>query len=132
MSGTQQGCWSALPPALQPWVSVLEAYSLEDPSELKDIGAADIEKLVVLIQQAGGTQFQVKKARQALEGGDPQKLGTVLTRFQSEFDKHLIPACPSQLTAPVLHATLANASIAPHIWGCKGIGSQGDTYNAYT
>ena len=42
------------------------------------------------------------------------------------FDANLQPACPAQLTSPVLHATLAHASLQPLVWGGKGVGSQGD------
>jgi UTP-glucose-1-phosphate uridylyltransferase len=37
-----------------------------------------------------------------------------------------MPACPSQLTAPVLHKLLAYAPIQPLIHGGKGVGSGGD------
>ena len=49
-----------------------------------------------------------------------------MTRAQTEFDNHLIPACPSQLTAPVLHKVLNYEPIQPYICGGKGVGSQGD------
>ena len=42
------------------------------------------------------------------------------------FDANLQPACPEQLSSPVLHATLAHASLQPLVWGGKGVGSQGD------
>ena len=65
-------------------------------------------------------------AYQALRRGDAEAVGTLMTRAQREFDKHLIPACPSQLTAPVLHKVLNYDPIQPYIWGGKGVGSQGD------
>ena len=65
-------------------------------------------------------------AYQALRRGDAEAVGTLMTRAQREFDKHLIPACPSQLTAPVLHKVLNYEPIQPYIWGGKGVGSQGD------
>ena len=37
-----------------------------------------------------------------------------------------MPICPSQLTAPNLHKILTHAPLKPHIWGAKGVGSQGD------
>ena len=49
-----------------------------------------------------------------------------MSRVQLAFDEHLIPACPSQLTAPVLHKVLNYEPIQPYIWGGKGVGSQGD------
>ena len=66
------------------------------------------------------------EAYQALRDGDAETVGKLMTRAQTEFDKHLIPACPSQLTAPVLHKVLNYEPIQPYIWGGKGVGSQGD------
>ncbi len=45
---------------------------------------------------------------------------------QDKFDKHLMPACPAQLTAPVLHRVLNYKPIQEFIYGGKGVGSQGD------
>ncbi|MYB92234.1 GHMP kinase [Candidatus Poribacteria bacterium] len=67
-----------------------------------------------------------QEAHQALRDGDAETVGKLMTRAQTEFDKHLIPACPSQLTAPVLHKVLNYEPIQPYIWGGKGVGSQGD------
>ena len=67
-----------------------------------------------------------QEAHQALHDGDAELVGKLMTRAQTEFDKHLIPACPSQLTAPVLHKVLSYEPIQPYIWGGKGVGSQGD------
>ena len=49
-----------------------------------------------------------------------------MTEAQSEFDENLIPACPSELTAPVLHKVLTHEGIQQYIYGGKGVGSQGD------
>ena len=62
----------------------------------------------------------------ALQKGDAEQLGALMKRAQAEFDKHLIPACPSQLTAPLLHQILNYEPIQPYILGGKGVGSQGD------
>ena len=67
-----------------------------------------------------------QEAYQALRDGDAEAVGKLMNRAQTEFDKHLIPACPSQLTAPVLHKVLKYEPIQPYIWGGKGVGSQGD------
>ncbi|RKU09058.1 GHMP kinase [Candidatus Poribacteria bacterium] len=67
-----------------------------------------------------------QEAYQALRTGDAEAVGRLMTRAQTEFDKNLIPACPSQLTAPVLHKVLNYEPIQPYIWGGKGVGSQGD------
>jgi UTP-glucose-1-phosphate uridylyltransferase/mevalonate kinase len=68
----------------------------------------------------------VHEAVEALEAGDAERIGALMREAQAEFDRHLIPACPSQLTAPVLHKVLSYPSIQPYIYGGKGVGSQGD------
>ncbi|HVN54802.1 MAG TPA: sugar phosphate nucleotidyltransferase [Anaerolineaceae bacterium] len=65
-------------------------------------------------------------AIEALERGDAPALGELMNRAQAEFDRHLQPACPSQLTAPVLHQVLSYPPIQPYVLGGKGVGSQGD------
>lgn len=67
-----------------------------------------------------------KSAYEALRQGDAEAVGKLMTRAQHEFDHHLIPACPSQLTAPVLHKVLNYEPIQQYILGGKGVGSQGD------
>ncbi len=65
-------------------------------------------------------------AAEALRSGDAARLGALMTEAQAEFDRACIPACPSQLTAPVLHQVLAYGPIQSDILGGKGVGSQGD------
>ncbi|MBN2242104.1 MAG: GHMP kinase [Acidobacteria bacterium] len=66
------------------------------------------------------------QARDALEAGDAARLGALMTKAQAEFDRYMIPACPSQLTAPVLHKVLNYEPLKPYVFGGKGVGSQGD------
>ena len=68
----------------------------------------------------------VEEAAAALKAGSAEQLGALMTRAQDEFDKNMVPACPSQLTAPVLHKLLNYAPLKPYIYGGKGVGSQGD------
>lgn len=68
----------------------------------------------------------VCNAKEALEKGDAARLGALMREAQEAFDRHLQPACPSQLTAPVLHKLLSHGPIQPYILGGKGVGSQGD------
>jgi UTP-glucose-1-phosphate uridylyltransferase len=49
-----------------------------------------------------------------------------MTEAQASFDRYATPACPEELIAPVLHRLLAFEPLNPHIWGGKGVGSQGD------
>jgi len=68
----------------------------------------------------------VRQAAEALRDGDARRLGALMTEAQAMFDRYAIPACPEELTAPVLHRTLSYAPLEKHIWGGKGVGSQGD------
>lgn len=68
----------------------------------------------------------VHQAVQNLEQTDAQALGKLMVEAQNLFDQYATPACPEELTAPVLHKVLAYPPLQPHIYGGKGVGSQGD------
>ncbi|GIL11554.1 MAG: hypothetical protein BroJett038_02740 [Chloroflexota bacterium] len=68
----------------------------------------------------------VHQAIEALEAGDAQRVGALMLEAQANFDRYATPACPEELTAPVLHRVLNYEPLKPHIWGGKGVGSQGD------
>jgi UTP-glucose-1-phosphate uridylyltransferase/mevalonate kinase len=68
----------------------------------------------------------VLETEQALRSGDAPRIGALMCEAQSLFDKMVAPACPSQLTAPVLHKVLNHPPIQSLIHGGKGVGSQGD------
>jgi UTP-glucose-1-phosphate uridylyltransferase len=68
----------------------------------------------------------VHQAVEALQDGDARQLGMLMTGAQGAFDHYALPACPEQLTAPVLHRVLHYEPLLAHMWGGKGIGSQGD------
>ncbi len=68
----------------------------------------------------------VYQATDALRASDGERLGALMNEAQAFFDRYAAPACPEELAAPVLHRVLNYASLKPHIWGAKGIGSQGD------
>ncbi len=68
----------------------------------------------------------VGAAEQALQQGEPDVVGRLMTEAQAAFDQAAIPLCPDQLTAPKLHAVLKDPKIRPWIFGAKGVGSQGD------
>lgn len=67
-----------------------------------------------------------REAVNALERGDAEAIGDLMTRVQDAFDTHVAPVCPSELTAPVLHRVLTHKPIQKYILGGKGVGSQGD------
>jgi len=68
----------------------------------------------------------VAQAVEAINASDPEQLGSLLTEAQAFFDRYAAPACPEELTSPVLHRVLSYKAFEPHIWGGKGVGSQGD------
>ncbi len=68
----------------------------------------------------------VHQAIEALQKGDAERLGALMVEAQEFFDSCATPACPEELTAPVLHRVLNYTPLKPHIWGGKGVGSQGD------
>jgi UTP-glucose-1-phosphate uridylyltransferase/mevalonate kinase len=68
----------------------------------------------------------IHQAMQALQNVDAQRLGALMTEAQAFFDRYAQPACPEELTSPVLHKILEYEPLKPHVWGGKGVGSQGD------
>ncbi len=68
----------------------------------------------------------VHQAVEALQDSDAERLGKLMVEAQAFFDRYATPACPEELTAPVLHQLLAHEPLKPHIYGGKGVGSQGD------
>lgn len=68
----------------------------------------------------------VQQAIDSLRTSDAQRLGSLMTEAQAFFDRYATPACPEELTSPVLHRLLQYGPLSPHVWGGKGVGSQGD------
>ncbi len=68
----------------------------------------------------------VHQAVEALQASDAERVGQLMVEAQEFFDRYARPACPEELTAPVLHQVLNYPPLQPHIWGGKGVGSQGD------
>jgi UTP-glucose-1-phosphate uridylyltransferase/mevalonate kinase len=68
----------------------------------------------------------IQQAIETLQSADAQRLGALMVEAQGFFDSYAIPICPEELTAPVLHRVLNYEPLKPHIWGGKGVGSQGD------
>jgi galactokinase len=75
----------------------------------------------------GNISYEItESAISALQTGDAEKLGMLMKKAQTNFDQYLIPACKSELTAPVLHQLLNYPPLQKYIYGGKGVGSQGD------
>ena len=68
----------------------------------------------------------VHQAMDALRDSDARRLGSLMTEAQGFFDRYATPACPEELTSPVLHHVLGYEPLKSHILGGKGVGSQGD------
>ena len=68
----------------------------------------------------------VSQAVDALRAADAERLGTLMTEAQAFFDRYAAPACPEELASPILHRVLNYAPLQSHVWGGKGVGSQGD------
>jgi galactokinase len=68
----------------------------------------------------------LERARSALESGDPEGLGLLMSEAQEEFDAHVAPASPTDLRAPRLHEVLSHPASRELAHGGKGVGSQGD------
>ena len=68
----------------------------------------------------------VHQAVEALEAGDARQIGALMVEAQAHFDRFAMPACPEELASPVLHHLLSYEPHQPHVWGGKGVGSQGD------
>lgn len=83
--------------------------------------AEDVQKLLGPINKR-----VVHRAIDALKAGDAERVGELMQQAQGFFDRYAPGACPDELKAPVLHRVLAFEPIQQHIWGGKGVGSQGD------
>lgn len=68
----------------------------------------------------------VHEAVGALRTGSGERLGALMSEAQAVFDRYATPACPEELTAPVLHRLLQHGPLRSLTWGGKGVGSQGD------
>jgi UTP-glucose-1-phosphate uridylyltransferase len=68
----------------------------------------------------------VHQAIEAIKISDAQRMGALMTEAQALFDRYAIPACPEELTSPILHKVLNYQPLLPYVWGGKGVGSQGD------
>lgn len=68
----------------------------------------------------------VHQAMDALQRVDGRRLGELMSEAQGFFDRYAMPVCPEELTSPVLHKILDYEPLKPHVWGGKGVGSQGD------
>jgi galactokinase len=89
--------------------------------------APDDQRTRALRAALGRTNLAlIDAACAALTAADARQLGALMSEAQALFDRDIAPACPSELTAPRLHAVLADPTVRALTWGGKGVGSQGD------
>jgi len=81
-----------------------------------------------ILQHALGKQNEriVRLAYQSILNSDAAELGELMKESQDNFDQFVAPNSPKQLASPLLHKVLNFKGIAEHIYGGKGVGSQGD------
>jgi len=68
----------------------------------------------------------IRLAYRAVNSGDAEQLGRLMVEAQHNFDQFVAPHSPEELRSPLLHELLVFGDIAEHIYGGKGVGSQGD------
>lgn len=68
----------------------------------------------------------IHKAINLIENGEIEQYGNLMIEYQKNFDEKVSPACPSQLTSPLLHNLFKDKIIIENSFGAKGVGSQGD------
>jgi len=80
------------------------------------------------LQMALGQENEqiARLAYRAFLEGDAAVLGELMTKAQQNFDRFVAPHSPEQLKSPLLHKLLNFEGISGHIYGGKGVGSQGD------
>ena len=94
---------------------------------LADLNAAFIKGDDDVRDALGATNHRILNAAcLAVEQGDLETLGILMTEAQEIFDRQMAPASPVQLSSPKLHAVLRHPAARELTWGGKGVGSQGD------
>ena len=80
------------------------------------------------LQRALGPENEriIRAAYRALLAGDAERLGALMTEAQQLFDECIAPSSPDELASPLLHEVLGMAGLGEHVYGGKGVGSQGD------
>lgn len=85
------------------------------------------EKERILHEALGyDNQIITSRAISYISKGEVEQLGKLMTEAQANFDKKIMPMCPEELTAPVLHSVLNDEKVKQLTYGAKGVGSQGD------
>lgn len=80
------------------------------------------------LQKALGPENErfIREAYLALQQGDAPRLGELMVEAQANFDQKVAPYSAEELAGPRLHGLLQSPELRPHVYGGKGVGSQGD------
>lgn len=80
------------------------------------------------VQEALGPENRriVEEVIQAMRAGDAERIGKLMDESQKIFDHMIVPACPSELTSPLLHKVMTDPHVREFALGVKGVGSHGD------
>lgn len=68
----------------------------------------------------------VLSSLECIEKGDNASFGECMIKSQEVFDNYVAPACPKELSSPILHKVLNDKYLQKLSYGRKGVGSQGD------
>ena len=81
-----------------------------------------------MLHEALGVKNQeiVDRAVKYMAEGDVEALGRLMNEAEELFDRAVAPICPEELTAPKLHAVLADEYVHQLTYGGKGVGSHGE------
>jgi UTP-glucose-1-phosphate uridylyltransferase/galactokinase len=81
-----------------------------------------------MLHEALGVKNQeiVDRAVKYMADGDVEALGRLMNEAEELFDRAVAPICPEELTAPKLHAVLADEYVHQLTYGGKGVGSHGE------
>lgn len=93
---------------------------------LKDLNESYLKEERLQEALGIGNERVVRRAFQMLQSGRAADLGALMSEAQRLFDEQVAVHSIGQLSAPLLHGVLSLAGIQPHIYGGKGVGSQGD------
>ena len=93
---------------------------------LRDLQAAYLKHEALQMALGAGNEKLVRQAFGLIQDGRAEELGALMVAAQAAFDAHVGAHCPDELAAPLLHELLNHPAVKPHVFGGKGVGSQGD------
>jgi len=92
---------------------------------LEDLNGAYLKDEALQNALGQENEKNIRLAFSMIQKGRAEALGSLMLQTQQLFDNAVAGHC-SELQAPLLHEVLALSEIQPHVFGGKGVGSQGD------